>query len=81
MTIHLHAFYLNFTLLAQIGFIDISFSCPCYICGNIPYNKRLKFIEDWEFGEGDFPRIGGGGDDLPNGGEIPRDIAPGGQDP
>ena len=58
--------------------------CVLYICGNMPYNKRLKFIEDWEFWEGDFPRINGGGD-LPKGGRNPKGdpqrIRPGGRDP
>ena len=91
MAAHLHAFYLNFTFLVQIGFIDISFSCACYICGNMPYNKRLKFnetdnlgraisLELMEWGAISLELMGGGGD-FPKGGEIPRDVAPGGRDP
>ena len=54
----------------------------------MPYNKRLKFIEDWEFGEGDFPRINGGraislelmggGAISLKGGGIHSEFAPGG---
>ena len=72
MAAHLHAFYLNFTFLVQIGFIDISFSCACYICGNMPYNKRLKFnetdnlgraisLELMEWGAISLELMGGGG--------------------
>ena len=44
----------------------------------MPSNKRLKFIEDWEFGNCDLPRINAGGGDFPRingGGAIPSEFA------
>ena len=79
MTAHLHVFYLNFTLLAQIGFIDISFSCACYICGNMPYNKRLNSLKTENLGRAISLKLMEG--ISLKGDEIPRDIAPEGRDP
>ena len=82
---YLHVFYLNFTLLVQIGFIDISFSCACYIfvviCRII---NVLNSLKTENFGRAISLELMEGAISL-KGGEIPREIpsefAPGGEIP